>query len=121
MGCSSDAYLFPGAKRGKMDRSTAYTHFSDYLLMADIPPRKDGPRIHDWRHTLAVENLRRWSAEGLDLCNMVPYLTAYLGHQDFRATQYYLRLTAEIYPELVRIMEAACWDVIPGGGDNEES
>ena len=50
-----------------------------------------------------------------------PYLTAYLGHQDFRATQYYLRLTAEIYPELVRVMEAACWDVIPGGGGNEES
>ena len=60
--------------------------------MAGIPHPKDGPRIHDWRHTLAVENLRRWSAEGLDLSNMVPYLTAYLGHQDFRATQYFFRL-----------------------------
>lgn len=36
MGCSSDAYLFPGAKRGKIDRSTAYTHFRDYILMADM-------------------------------------------------------------------------------------
>lgn len=52
---------------------------------------------------------------------MVPYLSAYLGHQDFRATQYYLRLTAEIYPELVRVMEAACWDIIPEGGYHEEA
>ena len=78
-GCGSDSYLFPGAKRGKMDRSTAYTHFRDYLLMADIPHPKDGPRIHDWRHTLAVENLRRWSGEGLDLANMVTSATRISG------------------------------------------
>lgn len=120
-GCPHEAYLFPGQKRGKMDKSTAYTHFRDYLLMAGIPHPQGGPRIHDWRHTLAVENLRRWSNEGLDLSNMVPYLSAYLGHQDFRATQYYLRLTAEIYPELVRVMEAACWDIIPEGGYHEEA
>lgn len=120
-GSSSDSYLFPGSKRGKMDSSTAYTHFRDYILMADIPHPKGGPRIHDWRHTLAVENLRRWSEEGLDLSNMVPYLAAYLGHQDFRATQYYLRLTSEIYPELICVMEAACWDIIPEGGFYEET
>lgn len=119
-GYRDDSYLFPGYKRGKMDKSTAYTHFRDYLLMADIPHPKGGPRIHDWCHTLAVENLRRWSGEGLDLSNKVPYLSAYLGHQDFRATQYYLRLTAEIYPELVRVMEASCWDIILKGGFHEE-
>ena len=105
-----------------MDASTAYRHFRDYLLMADIPHTGHGPRIHDFRHGLAVENLRRWSAEGRDLLNLIPYLSAYMGHSDFRATQYYLRLTAEIYPEMMETMEAACMDIIPEGVySNEKS
>lgn len=81
--------------------------------MADIPHTGQGPRIHDFRHGLAVENLRRWSTVGKDLLNLIPYLSAYMGHTDFRATQYYLRLTAEIYPEMMEKMEAACMDIIP--------
>lgn len=112
---AADSYVFPGKDRGKMDKSTAYNHFRDYLLMAGIPHTGDGPRIHDFRHGLAVENLRRWANAGADLSNMLPYLSAYMGHSDFRATQYYLRLTAEIHPELIRMVEAACHDVIPEG------
>lgn len=117
----SDGILFPG-QDGVMDKSTAYLHFRDYLFMADIPHTASGPRIHDFRHTMAVENLRRWSEEGKDLSNMLPYLAAYMGHSDFRATQYYLRLTAEIYPSLVKQMEDLCWNIIPEGGyeANEE-
>jgi integrase/recombinase XerD len=110
-----DRYVFPGADMNKMDKSTAYNHFRDYLLMADIPHTGKGPRIHDFRHGLAVANLRKWASTGADLSNMLPYLSAYMGHADFRATQYYLRLTAEIYPELVAMTEAACGDVIPEG------
>lgn len=115
-GHGADTKLFPSAKLTRMDLSTAYRHFRDYLLMAGISHTAEGPRIHDLRHTMAVENLRRWSAAGNDLLNMVPYLSAYLGHADFRETQYYLRLTADIYPEMVRQMEAACLEIIPEGG-----
>ena len=111
----ADTILFPGRK-GIMDKSTAYLHFRDYLFVADIPHTASGPRIHDFRHTLAVENLRRWSEQGQDLTNLLPYLSAYMGHADLRATQYYLRLTAEIYPKLVEQMEDACWNIIPEGG-----
>ena len=57
------------------------------------------------------------------MSNKLPYLSAYMGHSDFRATQYYLRLTAEIYPEMVEMMEKACFDIIPEGGfeENEEN
>lgn len=113
--------LFPSSLLTRMDASTAYRHFRDYLLMADIPHTGEGPRIHDFRHGLAVENLRRWSAAGKDLLNLLPYLSAYMGHSDFRATQYYLRLTAEIYPEMLEMMEAACMDIIPEGGDCDET
>lgn len=119
-GHPEDMHLFPSSQLTRMDLSTAYRHFRDYLLMADIPHTGDGPRIHDWRHGLAVENLRRWSAQGQDLLNLIPYLSAYMGHSDFRATQYYLRLTAEIYPEMMEMVEAACMEIIPEGGDWDE-
>lgn len=122
-GLSDEGYLFPSIAGGKLDKSTAYLHFRDYLLMADIPHDDKGPRIHDFRHGLAVANLRRWAKEGADMSNKLPYLSAYMGHSDFRATQYYLRLTAEIYPEMVEMMEKACLDIIPEGGleDNAEN
>lgn len=117
-----NSLLFPGIKEDHpLDKSTIYRRFRDYLLMADIPHTINGPRIHDWRHTAAVENLRRWSEQGKDLTRLLPYLSAFMGHADFRATQYYLRLTAEVYPHLVEKMEDACWNIIPEGGYcNEE-
>ena len=110
---NNDAFVFPGKNRNRMDQSTAYNHFRDYLLMADIPHTGVGPRIHDFRHGVAVENLRRWSVSGKDLSNLLPYLSAFMGHVDFRVTQYYLRLTAEIYPDLVALVEKHCGDIIP--------
>ena len=112
-------WLFPGfhnGTMGPMDKSTAYNHFRDYLLMADIPHTTGGPRIHDIRHGLAVKCLKKWVLAGNDLTVMLPYLSAYMGHSDFRATQYYLRLTADLYPEILRRVEAEFGYVIPEGG-----
>jgi integrase len=114
-GSDEDTYLFPG-KNGSLSTTAAYIHFRDYLFLAGIPHTGDGPRIHDFRHTLAVENLRRWSQQRKDLPILLPYLAAYMGHVDTSATQYYLRLTAEIYPELLEQMEDACLNIIPEGG-----
>ena len=106
-------FVFPGAKMGHMDQSTAYNHFRDYLLMADIPHTAKGPRIHDFRHGLAVACLKKWALAGIDLTNMLPYLSAYMGHSDFRATQYYLRLTADLYPHILSKSEAEFGYLIP--------
>lgn len=115
-----DTFVFPGAHMGRMDQSTAYNHFRDYLLMADIPHTATGPRIHDFRHGLAVACLKKWALSGIDLTNMLPYLSAYMGHSDFRATQYYLRLTADLYPDIVSKSEAEFGYVIPEGGFSYE-
>jgi integrase len=112
----SDMWLFPSyhnGKRGQMDKSTAYNHFRDYLLMADIPHTSVGPRIHNLRHGFAVKCLKNWVLAGNDLTAMLPYLSAYMGHSDFRGTQYYLRLTSDLYPEIVRRVEAAFGYIIP--------
>ena len=110
------AFLFPGnhcGVMGQMHKSTAYTHFRDYLLMADIPHTSVGPRVHSFRHGYAVKCLKNWVLAGNDLSVMLPYLSAYMGHSDFRATQYYLRLTSDLYPEIVRRSEAEFGYVIP--------
>ena len=115
----SKMWLFPSCHNGimgQMDKSTAYNHFRDYLLMADIPHTSVGPRIHSLRHGFAVRCLKKWVLDGNDLTVLLPYLSAYMGHSDFRATQYYLRLTSDLYPEIVRRVEAEFGYVIPEGG-----
>jgi len=52
---------------------------------------------------------------------MLPYLSAFMGHADFRSTQYYLRLTAEVYPKLVEQMEELLWNIIPEGEFSNEN
>nr|WP_094607916.1 tyrosine-type recombinase/integrase [Sporomusa acidovorans]OZC19513.1 tyrosine recombinase XerD [Sporomusa acidovorans DSM 3132] len=110
------SFLFPSITGNRMDKSTVYRRFRDYLLMADIPHTSAGPRVHDLRHTFAVCCLKKWVLSGAELMNALPYLSAYMGHTDFRATQYYLRLTADLYPDLVSRTEAEFGYVIPEGG-----
>jgi integrase/recombinase XerD len=96
------------------DTSTIYNRFRRYLADADSPHfAPGGPHIHSLRHGFAVQNLRRWAADGTDLAVMLPYLSAYMGHADLRGTQYYLRLTADAYPEIVALAQAAFGYVIP--------
>jgi hypothetical protein len=60
-----------------------------------------------------VHCLKKWVKQGEDLTAMLPYLSAYLGHVDLRASQYYLRLTADLYPTIVSAVEANYPNLIP--------
>lgn len=111
-----DSFLFPSITGNRTDKSSVYRRFRDYLLMADIPHTSAGPRVHDIRHTYAVCCLKKWVLSGAELMTVLPYLAAYMGHTDFRGTQYYLRLTADLYPDLIGRTEAEFGDVIPNGG-----
>jgi integrase/recombinase XerD len=117
---SPDTYYFQSPLGKRLDRSTAYRRFREYLWSAKIHHSARGPRIHDLRHTYRVHCLKRWVLEGKDLTNLLPYLSAYVGHADFRGTQYYLRLTADLYPDIIQKTEAALGYLIPEGGPDEE-
>lgn len=95
------------------DKSTIYNRLRRYLADADIPHFPGGPHIHSLRHGFAVQNLRRWAADGADLRVMLPYLSAYMGHADLRGTQYYLQLTADAHPEVAAMAQARFGYVIP--------
>jgi integrase len=102
-----------------VDKSTIYNRLRRYLADADIPHFPGGPHIHSLRHGFAVQNLRRWTADGSDLAVMLPYLSAYMGHADLRGTQYYLQLTADAYPQVAAIAQARFGYVIPGPAPRE--
>ena len=92
-----------------------YGFFRDALWGAGISHggRGKGPRVHDLRFTFACHRLRAWVAEGADVNALMPVLAAYMGHADTRCTEYYLRLTAELYPGMVERVERECGWVVP--------
>lgn len=109
-------YIFKGQnKDNHVDRKTVEEFFRKFLSLANIPHPKDGPRIHSLRHTFCVHRLKLWVLEGRDITALFPYLCAYMGHKDTRCTEYYLRLTADLYPDIVYKSERYL-----NGDDNEE-
>jgi len=52
-------------------------------------------RPYDLRHRFASTVLLRWMDEGRDLYAMLPYLRAYMGHESFSSTAYYIHLMPE--------------------------
>lgn len=71
------------------------------------------PRLHDLRHTFAVTSLANMAESGIDLYVSLPILSNYLGHQSLESTNHYVRLTASMYPDLIREVDIICLDVFP--------
>ena len=62
---------------------------------------------------MAVNNLRSWFAAGDDVGALLPVLQAYMGHSSISDTAYYLRLTAESYPQIAARVQQALGDIVP--------
>ena len=115
----SDNVFYSSAPGRPINQSTVYTRFRGYLADAGIPHFTGGPHPHSLRHGFAVANLRRWAADNADLAVMLPYLACYMGHADLRGTQYYLRLTADAYPEVMAKAQIRFGYVIPAPAEDE--
>jgi len=114
-GSNESQYFFPNPEGRAYAAYTAYTRFRQALWLAGISHggRGRGPRLHDVRHTFAVRVLNKWVREGKNLTTALPYLSVYMGHVGLKATQHYLKLTAEMFPDLVKTVEEAYGWVIP--------
>jgi integrase/recombinase XerD len=67
--------------------------FRSLLERCDIvTPTGKLPRIHDARHSFAVNALLRWYRAGVDVEAKLPLLATYLGHGSAVSTHYYLHL-----------------------------
>ena len=61
----------------------------DAAGVCDVGGRR--PRIHDLRHSFALQVLLRWYREGVDVQSRLPHLALYMGHVSIVSTAYYLR------------------------------
>lgn len=96
-------YIFITKTGNKISSAAVYHYFRKHLWKIGVPHpgRSKGPCVHSFRHTYCVHRLRDWVKAGKDINTLFPYLCAYMGHADTRCTEYYLRLTAELYPMIV--------------------
>jgi len=108
-------WFFPGRPGLPLTLGNVEKNFRRFLWQARIPHggRGHGPRVHDLRHTFVVNNLRGWFARGQDVAALLPVLQTYLGHSSIADTAYYLRLTAESYPDITARVQRALGDVVP--------
>jgi len=114
LGKRKSGYFFVKLDGSKCGQSVG-VWFKKCLNKAAIPyiGRWHGPRIHDLRHTFAVTSLANMAESGIDLYASLPILSSYLGHQSLGATNHYVRLTANMYPDLIKELDVICLDVFP--------
>lgn len=110
-----DNPFFVKLNGGCCKHSAIYNWFRKILNHSGIPfiGNRHGPRVHDIRHSFACHSFVKLSDEGMDLYCSWPYLSTYLGHQSLESTEQYVRLTAQMYPELLKDTDKLYVNVLP--------
>jgi site-specific recombinase XerD len=70
-------------------------------------------RIHDIRHTFAVHSLVKMIDSGVDIYCALPILSVFLGHKKVESTENYVRLTQEMYPDVVKMEQSFTSYIFP--------
>lgn len=73
------------------------------------------PRVHDFRHSFAVQALLRWYRQGADVQSNLPKLALYMGHVSIVSTAYYLKWMPGIAAAASARFEARFGHLISGG------
>ena len=116
-------YIFTNANGGRIDIKTIYDNHREFLRKAGIPyvGNGEGPRIHDWRHHMAVYSFKQMTDSGLDMYVALPILSAYLGHKTIFATEKYVRLTLQMFPYIEDKFRDMAERIFGGGGGSDEN
>lgn len=118
-----EEYFFIKRDGSPYRRDSVHDFFVKILWQAGISRggRGVGPRVHDFRHTFAVNAMKQMHDRGMDIYCSLPLLSTYLGHATVAATEKYVRLTQEIFPEVVSEVSLISSYVIPEVKINEET
>lgn len=96
------AYLFAGKNNNIFNIDTMRNIFERIRTKVGIK-RTDSatqqPRIHDLRHTFAVNRLTTWYQENNNVQQLLPILSTYLGHTHLAHTSVYLSMTDDLLRE----------------------
>lgn len=111
----ANRYFFVSPEGTNCRQGSVYNWFKKALAISGIPHigNHHGPRVHDLRHTFAVHSLVQMAKSGYDLYYSLPLLSTCLGHKSLDATDQYIRLTSEMYPDLLKDEKGICAYVFP--------
>ena len=97
------------------ESGTIYGIFRVVAYRAGLPHggREKGFRLHDLRHTFCVNSLVKMAEEGMDLYASMPVLMTYMGHKSLSATNRYVRITEEMFPDLIHKIDETYKYIFP--------
>jgi len=86
-------YFFPDRHGKRLGKQWLRYQFKKCWKLSGITKFDDPkPRVYDFRHTFATRWLQNALDRGDDLYNLLPYLSAFMGHSSFSSTAYYIHL-----------------------------
>ena len=95
--CNSP-YFFPAGSGNAFASTKIRAALNKGWSAATCTPQNPSPRpirVYDLRHRFASACLNRWLDESQDLMVMLPYLRAYMGHNNLSDTAYYIHILPE--------------------------
>jgi integrase/recombinase XerD len=102
------APFFTTTRGAAIKKAMARAHFVHLRTRAGVHGRAGAgspPRLHDLRHSFAVNRLVAWYREGADVQRLLPHLSIYLGHRRMVSTQRYLTMIPELLEHANRRFE----------------
>lgn len=97
-----EAYLFMNRRSKPLNASSLRGIFKKIRANTGIRRMDEAyfqPRLHDLRHTFAVNRLLTWYREKKDVQLLLPILSVYMGHTYLAHTSVYLSMTNDLLRE----------------------
>ena len=108
-------YFFPGKDiESHVDKTSIDRIFNDVWKETQYFEKTiRKPVVHSLRHGFVVTRMNLWAKEGISFNEMMPYLSAYLGHSSHEDTFYYYHLSVSANRLIREKMEEADRSLIP--------
>lgn len=94
--CPAAPSFFVSTRGTRLQHEAVQPTFRELRRHVGLGQPSCHPRLHDFRHTFAVNTLLRWYRDGGDVAPRMPLLSTYLGHVDPAATYWYLSAVPEL-------------------------
>jgi integrase len=93
----SDVF-FVSEQGGELHRGALWRWFTTRCRTLGMRPTDEGrrPSLSALRHSFAVERMRRWYDDGVDVQARLPNLSVYMGHVRPQESYWYLSATPEL-------------------------
>ena len=114
LGSRCGTQFFVAARGGRLHYSCVHSVFVRLSRQIGLRRASDlsGPRIHDFRHGVAVRTLLGWYRDGVDVDQQLPTLSTFLGHTCVRDTYWYLSACPELMEQAARRLDRR-WEAKP--------